>query len=165
VAPGGGRGPQVGPRLIGKPLGGQEMVGPRSPKVREALFWLLAALALGIIVYGDYSNLFIYVPRFALAVVVALVLFPSRVNASYWARVSATLTLVVLVFALAPVRWGFVKSFYLDCESLQPGISWSQALEEMSHYHSFHPSWSTRVPLEPGASLVVVPSPAYSADW
>jgi len=78
-----------------------------------------------------------------------------------------------LPYAVAPVRWNLLKSFYLDCKALEPGISFADALARMSAYNGSPPEWMAGAAMvgvressaEHSERVIIIPSPAHSADW
>ncbi len=149
------------------------MIGPKNERTREVLFWSVFLSLTALILATDRAVLFVYVPRWILAIPVLLFLFPSRVNSTYWARAAACLALIALPYALAPVRWNHLKSFYRDCELLEVGTPISDALSSMSAYDARPPDAMARsitdgvekVRMQGEGRLLFVPSPEHSADW
>jgi hypothetical protein len=150
-----------------------KVLEPKNPRVREAIFWPLSILLAACIIALDREVLFVYLPRWFLALPIFLFMFPSRVNSTYWARAAVCVLLIALPFMLSPVRWNLLKSFYLDCLALDPGMEFSAALEKMNAYHQGAPSWGIGARVlgveesatERDKRLVIIPSPDYDADW
>ena len=87
--------------------------------MREASFWTIAALLAVFLVFLDRVVLFVDFPRWIFSPTILLFLSPSRVNRTYWFRWAVVAALCTLPVAGEPVRWSNLKSFYLDCESLE----------------------------------------------
>jgi len=142
-------------------------------RVRTVLF-RAAVIGLALFtVLADVSSLFVYLPRWLIGVVALLVLLPASTRSKRWHRGAAVALLVALPYALAPVRWNFLKSFYADCESLHPGMTMAEARAVMAPYGGDLPAWFAGARMagvaesaeERSARVLVIPSPAYSADW
>ena len=139
---------------------------------RETTFWISVVLLALVVFFLDRSVFFVYIPRW-LFVIPLLLLLPTRVNKTYWARFVAVFALCILPFVLAPVRWNLLKSFYLDCERLEVGMPFVDALDAMSIYESNHADWIdgarmwgiSETDAEHQTRRVVIPSRAHSADW
>ena len=148
-------------------------MGPKNERFREVLFWVSATLLALVIIAMDRAVLFVYLPRWTFALPVVLFLFPSRVNSTYWVRAATCVMLVVLPYALAPVRWNLLKSFYVDCDALKPGIAFADALARMSAYDGHPPEWMAGAtmqgvqesPAERTDRVIIIPSALHSADW
>ncbi|MCZ7617186.1 MAG: hypothetical protein M5U32_02380 [Myxococcota bacterium] len=135
---------------------------PRAP-----YFWALIALSFVALVWLDQHVAFVYVSRWVLAVPILVLLFPTRVDGSYWIRAAAVVGLCLTPYALGPVRWNTLKSFYSDCATIRSGSALSEAQRQMAHYHL-----QSAIAGKPDASdplmrphLTYHPTLDHSADW
>jgi hypothetical protein len=131
------------------------------------LFWALIGFSLVALVWFDRHVAFVYIPRWAPAVPIFILLFPTRVDSSYWLRVAAVLSLCLTPYALGPVRWNTLKSFYADCTTIPDSAELAEVQHRMRAYHL-----QTVVSGEPGAAdpllrphLTYHPDLDHSADW
>ncbi len=167
------RGSTAGPAVEPYVRWAANVIGPKNERTREVLSWSLFLSLATFIIVLDRAVLFVYLPRWILAIPILLYLFPSRVNSTYWARAAACLALAALPYMLAPVRWNHLKSFYRDCESLEVGMPISDALSSMSAYDPRPPDAMARsvtdgverVRVQGEGRLLFIPSPDYSSDW
>jgi len=134
---------------------------------RPPLFWALCGLSFAALVWLDRHVAFVYMPRWIPAIPVVLFLFPTRVDSSYWLRAAVVVGLALAPFALGPVRWNTLKSFYVDCATIEPGTALSEVQRRMQAYHlqrSATGDSTAANPLE-RPHLTYHPDEFHSADW
>jgi hypothetical protein len=142
--------------------------GPRGDRTRETIFWLSALALAVLIVVLDRTLFFVYFPRWTFALPVALLLFPSRVNATYWVRAMVSVLLIALPYLIAPVRWNLLDSFYTDCAAIEDGSDLSEVRRMMQPYHLQRVAeGGARRAQDPlaGPHRTFHPDRSHSADW
>jgi hypothetical protein len=138
------------------------------------LFLLIWTGLLVLLTELDVNNIFLYLPRAALYVGVCVLLFPF-VRGRYW-RIKAGLTSVLLAWLLILpfVRWNTLKSFYIDCAQLRPGMTLTAARQIMATYVEVERPTGTYAAYMPGVAetpeehnsrLIFIPEGTDSADW
>ena len=82
--------------------------------------------------------------------------------------------MVVWLLVLPSLRWSTLKSFYIDCARLQPGMTLTEARQVMTPYmevdhasdiFSAYIPGVQETPVEHSTRLLFIPTEADSADW
>jgi hypothetical protein len=134
---------------------------------RELLFWAISAASLVALISLDRHVAFVYLPRWFPAIPILILLFPTRPDRSYWLRAGAVVALALVPYALGPIRWNTLKSFYADCGAIRPGNDLSEVKRLMEPYRLQNVAPGD--PSAPGTfaqpHLTYHPDAAHSADW
>jgi hypothetical protein len=145
----------------------------KGAQIRAAIFWAIAGFVAICTVALDLGSGFVYLPRSFMGAFAAMLLLPLVYYSKLPHRAAAVVVLAALPYALAPVRWNLLKSFYVDCESLRAGMPLAEAFEAMSQYRGDIPygmetAIMAGVPEtteERDSRIVVVPSDELAMDW
>jgi hypothetical protein len=146
----------------------------KKPVIVLGLFLLGWTGSLVLLTWLDVNNFFLYLPRGLLYLGVCALLFPF-VRGKYWrVKISLTGVLLAWLLILPSVRWNTLKSFYLDCSHLQPGMALAAARQVMAPYveaddttgvfSSYMPG-VVETPAEHNTRILFIPQGSDSADW
>lgn len=122
----------------------------------------------------DVNTLFVYLPRLVLYLGVCVVILPF-VRGKYWRiKISLAGVLLAWLLILPSVRWNTLKSFYIDCAQLRPGMTLAAARQVMAPYveadrptgiYTAYLPGVTETPEEHNTRLIFIPTGPDSADW
>jgi hypothetical protein len=146
----------------------------KKPVIVLGLFLLSWTGSLAVLTWLDVNSFFLYLPRGLFYLGACALVFPF-VPGKYW-RVKICLAgaLLAWLLLLPSMRWTSLKSFYIDCSIIKPGMTVDDARAVMTPYvevdstndvYSAYMPGVAETPVEHNTRILFIPTEADSADW
>ncbi len=122
----------------------------------------------------DVNNLFVYLPRWLIYLIVCALILPFAPG-KYWPLKTVLLGIWLMWLLLLPsMRWNTLKAFYIDCANIQQGMTLSEVRQRMTPYveadnaTDFFSAYMAEAPetsAEHNTRILFIPTEVDQADW